>query len=124
MLFKKVLLSKRLDPFALHIPDQQLMLLIQRMLARLDDVNGELFTVDTGINKGNALSPLLDTMYLKLMGDDIGNYCQRYRLKYYRFMDDWLILCKTRYQLRVVVKLMNGCLAQVKQKTICSCIVT
>ncbi len=30
-------------------------------------------------------------------------------------MDDWIILCKTRYQLRAVVKLMNISLQAVKQ---------
>ena len=30
-------------------------------------------------------------------------------------MDDWLILCKTRHQLRVVVRLMNQCLLALKQ---------
>ena len=97
------------------IPDNSVMLLIERMLARLDDVNGVLFSVDVGINKGNPLSPLLGAVYLKVMDDQIGDYCQRRGLKYYRYMDDWLILCKTRYQLRTVVRLMYEVLNRVKQ---------
>lgn len=84
------------------------------MLARLDDVAGELFTVDVGITKGNPLSPLLGAVYLDGMDQQLGDYCQQRGLRYFRFMDDWLVLCKTRHQLRHVVKLMNGVLDDVK----------
>ena len=97
------------------IADTKVLLLIQRMLERLDDVNGELFSAHIGITKGNPLSPLLGAIYLKVMDDRIGAYCQRYELKYYRYMDDWLILCKTRNQLRTVVRLMYQILEEVKQ---------
>ncbi|NRB64954.1 MAG: hypothetical protein HRU40_18350, partial [Saprospiraceae bacterium] len=90
--------------------------LIQHMLERLDDVNGELITAIIGITKGNPLSPLLGAVYLKVMDDRIGSYCQRYDLKYYRYMDDWLILCKASNQLRTVVRLMNQILEEVKQQ--------
>ena len=98
------------------ISESTVLALIKRMLERLDDVNGELFTVVIGLSKGNPLSPLLGGVYLKVMDDRIGSYCQRHDLKYYRFMDDWLILCKTRNQLRTVVRLMNQILEEVKQK--------
>ena len=97
------------------IPDGDVLLLIERMLARLDNVNGDLLSVDIGLNKGNPLSPLLGAVYLKVMDDQIGDYCRRFGLKYYRFMDDWVILCKTRNQLRTVVRLMNRILAGVEQ---------
>ena len=97
------------------IPDASVMLLIERMLARLDDVDGNLLLADIGINKGNPLSPLLGAVYLQAMDDRLSDYCQRHDLRYYRYMDDWLILCKTRYQLRDVVRLMNRCLDDVEQ---------
>ena len=49
------------------------------------------------------------------MDDRIGRYCQHHELKYYRYMDDWLILCKTKNQLRTVVRMMNQILEEVKQ---------
>ena len=104
-----------LKQLSVLLPDQKVILLIQRMLNRLDDVNGELFCADVGINKGNPLSPLLGAVYLKVMDDEIGEYCQRRGLRYFRYMDDWLILCKTRNQLRTVVRLMNRVLESVKQ---------
>ena len=97
------------------IPEQSVLSLIERMLSHLDDVNGELFLAEVGINKGNPLSPLLGAVYLKVMDDKIGGYCERHGLRYYRFMDDWLILCKTRHQLRTVVRLMYEVLDGVKQ---------
>ena len=95
--------------------DDGVIALIARMLARVDDVDGELYRVTVGMNKGNPLSPLLGAVYLQAMDDAIGGYCRLHGLKYFRFMDDWLILCRTRNQLRTVVRLMNRILAQVKQ---------
>lgn len=92
------------------------------MLDRLDNVDGELLSVIIGVNKGNPLSPLLGTVYLNVMDDHIGEYCDRHGLRYfqrpqraYKEQDDWLILCKTRNQLRTVVRIMNRVLEQVKQ---------
>ncbi|MBQ4851958.1 hypothetical protein [Pseudoalteromonas sp. MMG012] len=44
------------------------------------------------------------------MDNTLAKFCKPRGLHYYRYMDDWIILCKTRYQLRVAVKLMNACL--------------
>ncbi|NQZ63566.1 reverse transcriptase/maturase family protein [Crocosphaera sp.] len=104
-----------LKQLSLLIFDQKVMSLITRMLNRLDDVNGELLSVKVGINKGNPLSPFLGAVYLKVMDDFIGEYCRERGLRYYRYMDDWLILCRTRNQLRTVVRLMNRILEDVKQ---------
>ena len=96
------------------IDDNKVLTLIENMLARLDDVAGELLTVDVGITKGNPLSPLLGAVYLTGMDKLLSDYCDAHQLKYHRFMDDWLVLCKTRYQLRDVVRLMNRELENVK----------
>jgi len=97
------------------IQDTALLELIEQLLTRLDDVNGELYRVSTGINKGSPLSPLLGAVYLLEMDKVLGEYCAKYDLKYYRYMDDWIILCKTRHQLRTAAKLMNQSLNDVKQ---------
>ncbi len=104
-----------LDLLAERIGDGRVLALIEQMLTRLDNVNGSLHHVDKGISKGNPLSPLLGALYLDSMDQALGEYCQQHQLKYYRYMDDWLVLCKTRHQLRHVVRLMNGCLDAVKQ---------
>jgi len=46
------------------IDDDRVLRLIDRMLARLDDVDAELFIVEKGITKGNPLSPLLNGIHL------------------------------------------------------------
>ncbi len=88
--------------------------LIGNMLSRLDDVNGELFHAEKGITKGNPLSPLLGGLYLRQLDQTMSDYCETRGLIYKRFMDDWIILCHTRNQLRTVVRLMNEVLEQVK----------
>lgn len=98
------------------IPDSALLALLEQLLARLDDVNGELYSFATGINKGSPLSPLLGAVYLLQMDKVVGDYCGKHDLRYYRYMDDWVILCKSRHQLRTAVKLMNKTLNDVKQK--------
>ena len=51
-----------LKQLAAMIDDQAVLELIGHMLQRLDDVDGELFTVEKGITKGCPLSPLLGAM--------------------------------------------------------------
>ncbi len=97
------------------ISDTSVTALITNMLSRLDNVNGELYSAVIGISQGNPLSPLLGAIYLQAMDQALGDYCAKRGLRYYRYMDDWLILTKTRHQLRQVVRLMNQCLAAVKQ---------
>ncbi len=96
------------------IPCETTLTLLHRMLDRLDDVNGVLHHVDIGLSKGNPISPLLGAMYLQQLDDELGQYCEKHALFYGRFMDDWVILCRTRPQLRTVVRLMNRVLNAVK----------
>ena len=98
-----------------YIQDEAVITLIKRMLDRVDDVHAELFHVTIGISNGNSLSPLLGAVYLDCMDKVLSAYCKQRGLRYFRYMDDWLILCNTRNQLRTVVKLMNQILEQVKQ---------
>ncbi|MCZ6804876.1 MAG: reverse transcriptase domain-containing protein [Proteobacteria bacterium] len=95
------------------VDDASVLSLVDRMLARLDDVDAELFAVERGITKGNPLSPILGAVYLMGLDEVVGGYCQNHGLFYARFMDDWIILCRRR-QLRTVVRLMNQVLDKVK----------
>ena len=97
------------------VKDQKVLSLIRKMLTRVDDVNGVLHVANKGITKGNPLSPLLGALYLYQMDSELGAYCRQRGLVYARFMDDWVVLCKTRYQLRDVVRIMNKNLQAVQQ---------
>ncbi len=96
------------------IPCDIVLDLISKMLDRLDDVQGILHSVDIGISKGNPLSPLLGAIYLQGLDDALSQYCDTRDLFYARFMDDWVVLCKTRQQLRTVVRIMNQVLEAVE----------
>ncbi len=96
------------------IPCETTLTLLNRMLDRLDDVNGELHKVVIGLSKGNPISPLLGAVYLQPLDEALGEYCQKHDLFYGRFMDDWVILCRTRNQLRTAVRIMNRVLDAVK----------
>ena len=96
------------------IDDARVLALIGRMLDRLDDINAELFPATVGITKGNPLSPLLGAVYLDALDRTLGDYSRRHGLFYARFMDDWVVLCRSRWQLREVVRLMNQVLSALK----------
>ncbi len=96
------------------IDDQAVLDLIGLVLQRLDDVDGELFTVEQGISKGCPLSPILGAVYLAALDEALAGYAKPRGLCYARFMDDWVILCKTRGQLRTAVRLMNRVLERLK----------
>ena len=96
------------------VEDAAVLRLIGDFLAHLDDVGGELLAVQNGISKGSSLSPLLGAIYLQSMDQRLGAYAQRHGLRYFRFMDDWLLLCKTRRQLRVAVRISHEVLAALK----------
>ncbi|MZI92907.1 hypothetical protein F9817_06820 [Vibrio sp. CAIM 722] len=98
-----------------HVTDEGLLALLKRALERVDDHDGLLNWQTVGLSKGSPLSPLLGALYLQEMDQSLGGYCEARGLQYYRFMDDWIVLCQTRRQLRHVVKLMNQSLAKVKQ---------
>lgn len=97
------------------ITDNVLLRVLQRALARVDDQDGILNWQTQGLSKGSLLSPLLGALYLRKMDQRLSDYCADHALKYYRFMDDWVVLCNTRHQLRQVVRLMNRSLGEVKQ---------
>lgn len=98
-----------------HVTDEGLLALLKRALERVDDHDGLLNWQTVGLSKGSPLSPLLGALYLQEMDQSLGGYCEARGLQYYRFMDDWIVLCHTRRQLRHVVKLMNQSLGKVKQ---------
>ena len=56
------------------IKNDTVLLLIERMLNRLDECNGKTYTIDRGLSKGNPLSPVLGAVYLYELDHRIGTY--------------------------------------------------
>lgn len=66
---------------------------------------GEIHTPLTGISRGCALSPLLGASLLYHVDQDFGAMDDIF---YARYMDDFLILTRTRWRLRQCVATLNG----------------
>ncbi|WP_027707730.1 reverse transcriptase domain-containing protein [Zooshikella ganghwensis] len=67
-----------------------------------------------GITKSCPLSPLLGAIYLSPLDEALENFAKKDQAIYVHFMDDWVLLCKTRHQLRNAVKTMNVVLNKLK----------
>ena len=84
------------------ITDQRLLNLLYQYLNRVEVLKGNHRLIEHGIPKGCPLSPLMGGLLLKSLDNSIRKDCF-----YVRYMDDWIILTKTRHQLRRVVKKMH-----------------
>ncbi|MFT5319701.1 MAG: RNA-directed DNA polymerase [Chlamydiales bacterium] len=71
------------------------------------------FTIHKGIPYGSPLSPILAAIALEPLDQVMEN---RKGLAYVRFMDDWVILTKTRFQLRKAIKCMYKAIEPLKFK--------
>lgn len=69
---------------------------------------GRFHTPSKGIARGSSLSPLLGACHLTFLDDLL---CAIPGIRYVRYMDDFLILTRTRWQLRRVVACLNHALA-------------
>jgi len=74
-------------------------------------INADYKHIHRGIPKGCPLSPLLGALMLKSLDAAIPKTCF-----YVRYMDDWVILTKTRHQLQRVVKKMHRVMQALKFK--------
>jgi hypothetical protein len=68
------------------------------------------WVIRTGISRGCPLSPLLGALYLKVLDQRL-SCTEAY---YVRYMDDILVLTKTRWQLRRAVRTLNQTFAELK----------
>ena len=91
----------------MFIKDKRILSLIAQYLNHCEIFNGDHRLIERGITKGCSLSPLMGAIILKSLDTSISkeNF-------YARYMDDWVILVKTRGQLRRVVKKMHRIMAQ------------
>jgi len=64
-----------------------------------------------GISRGCSLSPILGALYLKALDEQFQHQAGVY---YVRYMDDILIMTKTRWKNKRAIKLLNQCFNNLK----------
>ena len=74
-----------------------------QFLEHTEQYGGLYSTLTLGVSKSCPLSPLLGAIYLTPLDKAMAQL----PVKYIRFMDDWVIFAKTRWQLRRAIKLTN-----------------
>ena len=94
-----------------YIDCEILLNLIRQYCERLEIRDGHYFHFAQGIPKGCPLSPLMGTLYLKPLDDALSR-----KGFYIRFMDDWIVMVKTKHQLRKIIKLTHKILEKLKLK--------
>ena len=85
--------------------------LVAQYCQRLEMKDGHYYHFNCGIPKGCSLSPLMAALYLKPLDDEMKKHGF-----YVRFMDDWIVMVKTKHQLRKVIRLTYKVLTQLKLK--------
>ncbi len=100
----------------------KLMAIFEQYMKRLEIKQGQYHHFEQGIPRGSSLSPLMAAIYLAPMDNQLQG------LGFYRrYMDDWIVLVKTRSQLRKVIKITHQVLKSLKlsmhpKKTFIGCI--
>jgi RNA-directed DNA polymerase len=88
------------------VEDSDLCHYLYQVIHRTVETAGNFRDIDQGIARGCSLSPILGALYLQSLDNQFAD-SQHY---YLRYMDDILILSKTRWQNRKAVKRLNQCL--------------
>jgi len=86
-----------------YIDDRIIMGYVWQFLNRCVEWGGLYQDVSIGIARGSSLSPLLGAFYLM----DLDNRMEALDVKYFRYMDDILILAPTRWKLKKAIRVMN-----------------
>ena len=103
-----------LEKFRQHIDDNLILNLIAQYLTRSVDIGGNFKTYSKSISSGCPLSPLIASYYLY----ELDNAFERKRVFYRRYMDDIIVLAKSRWQLRRAIRCINQHFARVKVNSI------
>ena len=77
-------------------------MLYWQYLKRTETYGGNYWSPNKGISLGCPLSPLIGALYLS----PLDRAMAKLPVFYVRYMDDWVILAKTRHQLRRAIKVM------------------
>jgi retron-type reverse transcriptase len=84
------------------IKDPRVLSLLNNYMNRVEVRHGDHQLIDIGVAKGCPLSPLMGALMLKSLDKMIPPGCA-----YARYMDDWVILTRSRHQLRRLIKNMH-----------------
>jgi RNA-directed DNA polymerase len=93
-----------------RLTDTDLRHYLYQIIHRCVEYGGNYRDINQGISRGCPLSPILGALYLKALDE----YFADKNLSYVRYMDDILILTKTRWQNRKAVKALNQILNKLK----------
>lgn len=91
-----------------YVADPVLLGLIDQYLHYTVEQGGEFYTPERGICRGCPLSPLIGAMHLYEVDAHFAREQETRGIVYARYMDDFIILAKSRWQLRGQVKALNG----------------
>lgn len=86
-----------------HIWDRTLIGYLWQFLNRCVEWGGLYQDIQRGIPRGASLSPLLGAFYLL----ELDRRLESLEVKYFRYMDDILILAETRWKLRKAIRELN-----------------
>ena len=96
------------------IKDRLVMNLLTQVIGRCVCRGGTYRDIRKGISRGCPLSPILGALYLKGVDEHFAAVSAVSGLHYVRYMDDLLILCQRRWQLRGALKQLYGLLEPLK----------
>ena len=101
--------TRLLELLRVHCSEAWVLDLVSQYCGRTLEQDGYYHTVTKGISLGCPLSPLMGALYLSPLDEAMAALPG---IRYTRFMDDWVILAKTRWHLRRAVRVMNEVLAR------------
>ena len=92
------------------VRDRDLRHYLYQIMHRCVEFGGEFRDIDNGISRGCPISPILGALYLSSLDEHFTNK----DVYYIRYMDDILILSKTRWQNRTAIRQLNQILDTLK----------
>ena len=98
------------DKLAAHIVDKVLLNMLWQYMNRTVECGGLFKEITLGISRGCPLSPLMGAFFLNELDEGFAQD----GLFYVRYMDDILIMTKTRWKCRGAVKQLNATFNQLK----------
>ena len=93
-----------------YIEDRAIIGYVWQFLNRCVEWGGLYQNIRKGIPRGSSLSPLLGAFYLMELDWKMG----KLDVKYFRYMDDVLILAPTRWKLRKAIRVLNQMFNELK----------
>ena len=100
-----------LEQPAAKVTDKIVLRLLKDYCKRLVWIDGEYHTITQGISVGCSLSPLMAAYYLRTLDQALDK-----NIYYVRYMDDFLVLARTRNHLRKAVRISAQVLSGLKLK--------